>query len=77
MHCEELSGQKVKAKVTYLQKSHLVEEFADIADNLAACDKLPSHAIIHDQIQITLTEPRLLEIKRQKHLIHNQMNKSL
>ena len=41
---------------SYLQKSQLVQEAAQVCDDFGASYKLLPHVVIEDQIQVTLTE---------------------
>jgi len=50
-----------KANVTNLEKAEVVKELAYKRDNLRADDELVTHIVVNDEIQISLSEPCLLD----------------
>lgn len=53
-------------KHLYLKKPKLVQKAAEISDNLGTGNKLLSHKVIKNQIQISLTEPGFLKEQQKK-----------
>ena len=48
--------------VAYLEKAHVVEEVAHEANDLRSSDELVTNALVHDQVQVSLSVARFLRV---------------
>lgn len=56
-----VSRRILRRASSYLHEAEIVKELADVGDDRGANTKSISDVVVHDQVEITLTETRFLK----------------